>query len=122
MARVASFEFYEDPVAHTNASVCTINWTAMTVTYPGVTSVAFAQCDELVAVLGQLIGQNEADNIVETVKVITGGAADLAVTFNKNVTPRTVAPGASPFPVTKAADLAAGLQTYVLDEITPPGP
>lgn len=119
MPRVASFEFYDDPVQGTGGSVCTINWTTQTVTYPGIASVGFGQCDELVAVIGQLATQNEADNIVESAKVITGGASDLTVSYNKNATPRTVSPGASAFSVTKAQDLASGLQQFVLDVINP---
>ena len=117
MARVASFEFFEDPGANTNPSVCTINWVAQTVSYPGVSTVAFAQCDELVQVIGDLALQSESDNIVDTQKVITGGASNLIVTYNLSVTPRTITPGSAAMPVTKAADLADGLQVYVLDEL-----
>lgn len=119
MSRVASFEFYDDPVQGTGGSICTINWATQTIVYPGVASVGFGQCDELVAVIEQLATQNEADNIIESAKQITGGASDLTVTYNKNANPRTVSPGASAFSVTKAMDLASGIQQFLLDEINP---
>lgn len=117
MSRVASFEFYEDPVAFTNPGVCSINWTAQTISFTGVSTIAFAQCDEFVQVVTELCTQSVADNIVESSKKILGGASPLLVSYNEASVPPTLTVGAANMPATKAMDLASGIQMYVLDEL-----
>src|SRR5690349_7433540 len=98
MARVASFEFYDDPVAHTGASSCTINCTAQTIAYPGVTAIGFAYLEQLATTINLLADQTVTDLEVDITRTIY--KADGTVVVNVVATPNvgggsitSVAPG-----------------------------
>lgn len=113
MARVSSFQFASDST-YADPTVCTIDWAAETISYIGGANIPFSVCDELVQVISDLAGQDESDGVIETAKAIVGGPT---VTYQHTVTPRTITPGASPFPAAKAQDLADGIATFVLAEL-----
>lgn len=122
MARVASFEFYDDAVAHTGASTCTINWTAQTVVYPGVSSVGFAYLTKLADVIDLLADQDISDGEVDIQRTIykADGTTVVSVLVVPNViagTVTSVTPGAAVFSKSKAKDLAQGLRDFVIAEL-----
>lgn len=121
MARVASFEFFEDPVAHTNASTCNINWAASTVAWPGVINLPFAVLNNTQLDIDALATQNLADGEADTQRVVYNGTV-VGLTINCAIDAvagvvNTISPGGSAFPKTKAQDLALGIRTYILASI-----
>src|SRR5574338_621172 len=110
MPRVASFEFYDDPVAHTGASTCTINWAASTVTWPGVLNVPFVVLPNVKADIYALADQSLADGEADVKRDIYNGtslvlsvsaAVDMATAVVTTITPGTAAVSKA-----KAKDLA----------------
>lgn len=118
MADVASFNFYEDPVARTNATSCTVNFTAQTITLPGVAGYPFDKVDELVKVIRDLASQDLSDGVAETGKNIykADGTLLLAVTAAVVGPPPAVTTLSigTVFVKAKALDLANGLDAFVL--------
>lgn len=110
MPAVHTFSFYDDPVAKTGGSDCTIDWVGSTFTYFGVGNLPFTSADELVVAIRDLANQSEADNIVEPQKLIL--PINLLVNYDR--VGHTIAPGGAPFSVVKAKDLADGLEKYIL--------
>jgi hypothetical protein len=117
MARVASFEFYDDPVAHTGNSTCTINWTAQTVTFLAST-VSFAYVEQLADVIDLLAGQDVTDFEVDVTRTIykPDGTVAVIVTAIPNVIDGSITSivvGAT-YSKAKAKDLAQGLRDFVV--------
>lgn len=124
MARVASFEFYEDPVNHTNPSTCSINWAASTVVYPGVVNLPFSALDELILNGNQMADQNVTDHDVDVRRDIYSAATPPVVLATITAVPDmtagvidTISPGTSPFKRLKAKDLFAGLDAFILSTL-----
>lgn len=124
MPRVLSFGFSSNPASPTDEQTATINWSAQTVSWPGVTNLPFANVDEAKGEIEAKASQNVADSRVDTEAKIYGpDGSTVALTVKAVGTPASgvtaVETGASSHPPARAQDLAAGLQAFVLDEIAP---
>jgi hypothetical protein len=124
LPRVLSFGFSSNPSAPTDESVCSINWTAQQVVFPGDTSVDFATLDQLVPELRNKAQQVTSGGVVQSeAKVYKDDGTTLDITIKAAGTPgggvSQVSTGAADVSPAKALDLADGLETFVLDEIAP---
>lgn len=122
MARVASFEFYDDPTTHTNPSTCTINWVAQTVTYPGVAAIPFASVDLVQQTIVELADQDVSDLEVDSQRLIYKADGTFLVTLSASGNVVTglvtgVSPGGPSILPAKAKDLAKGLRDFVVAEL-----
>lgn len=124
MARVASFEFYDDPTAHTGAATCTINWVAQTVFYPGLSAsgIGFAYLEQLAGTINLLADQTVTDLEVDITRTIykSDGTVVVTVSATPNVTGgsiTSITPGVTAFSKVKAKDLAQGLLDFVVSEL-----
>lgn len=119
MASVTAFSFYDDPVTHTNPTVCTIDPVAQTIATPGVTAYPFSKVDELVATIRSLSNQDLSDLVSDNSATIYKDDGTVLLTVTA-----TIAPGTPPsvttitagvgYTKTKALDLASGLDHFVL--------
>jgi hypothetical protein len=124
VSRVLSSGFASAYPSPTDESVCTINWAAQQVVFPGDTSVDFATLDQLIPELQSKAQQVTSGGVVQSeAKVYKDDGTTLDITIKAAGTPGSgvtqMSTGAADVSPAKALSLADGLQKYVLDEITP---
>lgn len=126
MPRPLSFGYSSNPANPTDESVCTINWSAQTVSFPGDTSVDFATLDQLIPELQSKAQQVTSGGRVQTeAKVYKDDGTTVDLVIKAAGTPASgvtqISTGAADVSPAKALDLATGLQ-QVLNLINPPSP
>lgn len=118
MAEASAFRYFDDPVARTGASEIFVALTG-TFTGPGLLSVPFEVAPLLAQAIRDLAGQDTTDGIAETTKAIylasgaLWGSVSCWVTAGAPAVVSTVTVGGVAYGLTKALDLADGLEQFV---------